>query len=128
MIMIVRRVDDDDDDLGVVPDGGRVSVPMQFMDDVQHAIALGASVHDAPAILPATSLATASPTDDDARQRVEAARDDYVRKLSDAWQAPASISTEDSSQPPPNVEDARERADGAYASYVAWLRDAWRSR
>ena len=79
-----RPLSDDDD---VIPDGGRIRVALPFMDhlsvEMRRALSLADGGTDLQGFIPGhrPGFAVAATKD-------EAARDKYIRRISDAWKTP----------------------------------------
>jgi hypothetical protein len=114
--------DDDEDDAenqhhDVVPDGGSVRVPIQFMDSTQRAIAF----QDTGAAHRPGWRMSDDADNNDAHQDAEDARDEYIRYLQDAHRTAAAT---DEPERPRSLRDARAAADQAREERDQWLRDA----
>jgi hypothetical protein len=116
-----RPLPDDED---VIPDGGRIRVPLPFMDhlsvEMWRALSLSDGGNDLQGFIPGhrPGFAVAAVTD-------EAARDNYIRRISDAWKnPPAEQLTQPlaSSSPRSNAQDAKQ----SYRAYVDRISKAWR--
>jgi hypothetical protein len=114
----MRRRDVEDDD--TVRDGETLRTPMYLMDSTQRPLL----------------------TADAARELRRTARDEYVRRLTDAWRHPPSTTNHDASEPDaseallkrhlhgerePDVGSAQGRRDKAWAAYKDRLSNAWRA-
>lgn len=111
----------------IIPDGGRVRVALPFMDhlsmEMRRALALmiddGTDVQGfIPGHRPGSNVRVT--TD-------ESARDEYIRRINDAWKNPPTEQptqrTTPSSPPKPSMHDAEQ----AYRAYVDRISNAWRS-
>jgi hypothetical protein len=118
----------------VVPDGGSVRVPMQFMDGVGHRpgylLPCEPSAHDELTVH----------TLDDLRRRADEAREAYKRRLADAYKAtveasanPATLSADRCERSDHgdlstrSLDDLRASAEAAYRRRNEWLSNAWRT-
>jgi hypothetical protein len=110
-----RPLPDDDD---IIPDGGRIRVPLPFMDhlsaEMRRALGLADGGTDVQGFIPGhrPGFAVAAVKD-------EAARDKYIRNVGDAWKNPTS------GQPTPRP--SAQEAEQAYRAYVDRISNAWRS-
>ena len=115
------------DDADVIEDGERVTVPLRMRDGQPPPI-------DARFI---------PPTMDQLRE-VEAAREEYISRVSNQWRGDASPRAVDdstprrhdvprratpTSTPPPRqpVTPVKDEREQAYNEYLAYLRDAWKN-
>jgi hypothetical protein len=119
-----RPLPDDED---VIPDGGMVRVPATFMDHLPPELRRALGIMDAgtdmqgfiPGHRPGFAVAVV---------KDEAARDEYIRNVGDAWKHPPAeqptLRTTPSSPPKPSTHDAEQ----AYRAYVDRISNAWRAR
>jgi hypothetical protein len=127
-----RRIEPDD---GVVPDGGRVVVAMPFMDarSAHVARAFGDGLLHRPGFAQQALGDGFAATNSNERSQSasEAARENYVRRLSSAWQGMPRTAT----KPRPGLasydpDDSAQDGDASEAAYVRMkqrLSDAWRT-
>jgi hypothetical protein len=122
-----RRRRTPNDGLGVVVDGDYLSVPMQFMDDVQRAVAAshGMALHDGRGGPAGHRPGYCFDTDTDARQRADDAYEQRNKHLNNAWRKDA-VTTDD--KRPTNLKDAQAAAAHAYEERNQRLQNAWRDR
>jgi hypothetical protein len=135
MKMKTRRHDVDDDDADeMVRDGERVRCPMYLMDSMQRRIAFDAASHQ-PGYRSVDSA-----TVRDARRMARDAREEMIRRLTDAWRTPVRDAAEpDASErllrrhlgnerPDEKPDDdAQARRDRQWAEYCDRVSNAWRS-
>jgi len=124
-----RKYDLDDDDDTMIPDGGRVRVPLYLCDDAtQRAIA--GQTFDAAAHQPGYRMAS-----DAARRKVQDARAQWIRKMCDAWRTPHKDASEPDAaeallrrhlRGEPD-DDTQSRRDRGYQEYCDRISNAWRT-
>lgn len=133
MTLIKRKRDeDDDDDRRIVPDGGRVRVPVTLMDGDQRerAAFVDAVIHRE---LDQPDLSMHRPgfryADADSAAVADAAWHERNRRLSDAWkQPPAKVEQPKDDRLPDDhpLADARAAADAAWHERNERVSNAWR--
>jgi hypothetical protein len=124
-------------DNGIVPDGCGVRVPVMLMDSVQRAVAADADLQitdawGAPAGQRPGYVFDRRLTE--AQEARDAAYDDNVKRLGDAWRSPSATTTanverrRDASERTLDASDAAALRDQAYEDKVKRLADAWKTR
>jgi hypothetical protein len=118
-----RPLDDDDN---VIPPGGRVRIPLPFMDhlsaEVRRALSLADGGTDLQGFIPGhrPGFAVAATKD-------EAARDKYIRNVGDAWKKPPTVQQTQRTTPSSPPKSSTHDAEQAYRAYVDRISNAWRS-
>jgi hypothetical protein len=123
-------VDDD-----VVPDGGRISVPMEFMDSVQFEIATntrarGTRLHDGQGGPVGHKPGFVYASDASVYAAREETRAEYIKNLSDAWRSDRQPADAASTTVPRMMDEASAQAirDAAYLRMCNELSNAWRTK
>jgi hypothetical protein len=132
---------EDDDEDTMIPDGGRVKVPLYLCDATQRAI------FDAYAHQPGYRMSDAAAVRD-ARREAREARQAWIKQLNDAWRTPVSVrdmrgtpAIKDAPEPDNSSQgerlrrhlrteesdEAQARRDASWRAYCDQLGRAWQN-